>query len=76
MMKNTIFLLLVIFGLFACEDDDSVFEPLTEGLEIKFTPVAGGAMMHYRLPNNSDIFAMNIRYKGLARIGCFESLWI
>lgn len=63
MMKNTIFLLLVIFGLFACEDDDSVFEPSTEGLEIKFTPVAGGAMMHYRLPNNSDIFAMNIRYK-------------
>lgn len=62
-MKNTIFLLLVIFGLFACEDDDSVFEPLTEGLEIKFTPVAGGAMMHYSLPNNSDIFAMNIRYK-------------
>ena len=37
MMKNTIFLLLVIFGLFACEDDDSVFEPSTEGLEIKFT---------------------------------------
>ena len=63
MMKNTIFLLLVIFGLFACEDDDSVFEPSTEGLEIKFTPVAGGAMMHYSLPNNSDIFAMNIRYK-------------
>ena len=62
-MKNTIFLLLFVFALFACEDDDSVFEPLTEGLEIKFTPVAGGAMMHYRLPNNSDIFAMNIRYK-------------
>ena len=35
MMKNTIFLLLVIFGLFACEDDESVFEPSTEGLEIK-----------------------------------------
>ena len=30
MMKNTIFLLLVIFGLFACEDDDSVFEPSTQ----------------------------------------------
>ena len=62
-MKNTIFLLLFVFALFACEDDDSAFDPSTEGLEIKFTPVAGGAMMHYNLPNNSDIFAMNIRYK-------------
>lgn len=62
-MKNTIFLLLFVFGLFACEDNDSIFELSTEGLEIKFTPVAGGAMMHYSLPNNRDIFAMNIRYK-------------
>lgn len=61
-MKNTIFLLLIVFGFFACEDDDSIFEPSAEGLEIKFTPVAGGAMMHYSLPNNSDIFALNVRY--------------
>lgn len=63
MMKNTIFLLLFIFGLFACEDDNAIFEPSAEGLDIKFTPVAGGAMMHYSLPNNKEIFAMNIRYK-------------
>ena len=62
-MKNTIFLLLFIFGLFACDDDKTIFEPSKEGLDIKFTPVAGGAMMHYNLPNDSDIFAMNIRYK-------------
>lgn len=62
-MKNTIFLLLFIFGLFACEDDNTVFEPSTEGLNIKFTPVAGGAMMYYSLPDDSDIFALNIRYK-------------
>lgn len=62
MMKNTIFLLLLIFGLFACEDDDTIFDLSTDGLEIKFSPVAGGAMMYYSLPNNSDIFAMNVRY--------------
>ena len=62
-MKNTIFLLLFVFGLFACEDDDSIFELSTDGLEVKFTPVAGGAMMYYKLPNNSDIFAVNVRYK-------------
>lgn len=63
MMKNSIWLLLLIFSLYSCNDDDSVFELSTDGLEIKFTPVAGGAMMYYSLPNNRDIFAMNIRYK-------------
>ena len=62
-MKNSIWILLLMFGLSACNDDDVVFTPLTEGLEIKFTPVAGGAMMYYSLPNDGDIFAMNIRYK-------------
>ena len=63
MMRNTILLLLLIFSFSACNDDDTVFETGTEGLEVKFTPVAGGAMMHYTLPNNRDIFAMNVRYK-------------
>lgn len=45
-MKNSIWILLLMFGLSACNDDDVVFTPLTEGLEIKFTPVAGGAMMY------------------------------
>ncbi len=61
-MKNTIFLILLMLGLFACNDDDTNFVVSTEGLELKFTPVAGGAMMHYKLPNNSDVFAMNVRY--------------
>lgn len=62
-MKNTILLLLLIFSFSACNDDNSVFETSAEGLEIKFTPVAGGAMMHYTLPSNREIFAMNVRYK-------------
>lgn len=62
-MKNTILLLLLIFGFSACNDDDTNFEISTDGLELKFTPVEGGAMLHYTLPNNSDIFAMNVRYK-------------
>lgn len=63
MKNNTFFLLLFVFAFFACNDDDNAFHPLKEGLDIKFTPVAGGAMMHYNLPDDSDIFAMNIRYK-------------
>lgn len=62
-MKNSIWILLLILGFLACNDDDVVFEPVTEGLEIRFVPVAGGAMMHYSLPNDRNIFAMNVRYK-------------
>lgn len=63
MMKNSIWILLLILGFGACNNDDVVFMPSTEGLEIKFTPVAGGAIMHYTLPNDRDIFAINVRYK-------------
>lgn len=62
-MKNSIWILLLILGFLACNDDDVVFEPVTEGLEIRFVPVAGGAMMYYSLPNDRNIFAMNVRYK-------------
>lgn len=61
-MKNSIWLLLLIFSLYSCNDDDKLFNVSPEGLEVKFTPVAGGAMMHYTLPDNRDIFAMNVRY--------------
>ena len=61
-MKNSIWLLLLIFSLYSCNDDDKSFNVSPEGLEVKFTPVAGGAMMHYTLPDNRDIFAMNVRY--------------
>lgn len=52
--------LLLAFG--ACSDEIAFFEASTEGLEVRFTPVPGGAMMHYTLPNNPEIFAMNVRY--------------
>lgn len=59
--KWIVFFLLI--GFFACNDENTLFTASTEGLELKFTPVAGGSMMHYTLPNNRNIFAMNIRYK-------------
>lgn len=63
MKKHKWILFFVLLGFFACNDNDYVFAPSTDGLKIEFTPVAGGAMMYYTLPDNSDIFAMNVRYK-------------
>ena len=81
-MKNSIWILLLILGFLACNDDDVVFNPVTEGLEIKFEPVAGGAMMRYSLPNDRNIFAMNVRYKNwqgndvLAMTGAIRFYWM
>lgn len=63
MMKNTILICLLMFGLFACNDDDSVFSVDVPEAAFRFEAVPGGAMMRYKLPNDSDIFAMNIRYR-------------
>ena len=62
MKKHKWILFFLLLGFVSCNDDNVIFETSTEGLELKFMPVAGGAMMHYTLPNNRDIFAMNIRY--------------
>lgn len=61
-MRNTILILLLIFGLFACNDDESTFSINIPEDAFLFKPMPGGAMMHYKLPDDSDIFALNIRY--------------
>ncbi|HJF71790.1 MAG TPA: hypothetical protein K8V05_13635 [Butyricimonas virosa] len=62
MEKYKWILLFLLLSLFACNDDDVAFEISTEDLKIDLKPVAGGAMMYYSLPNNGEIFAMNVRY--------------
>lgn len=67
MKKYKWILFFLLVGFFACNDDNTLFTASTEGLELKFTPVAGGAIMHYTLPNDRNIFAMNIRYQKIHR---------
>ncbi len=62
-MKNTILLLLLILGLFACKDDDAFFDASIPRENIRFEPVQGGAIMRYTLPENTDIFAVRAEYK-------------
>lgn len=62
-MKKYKLLIFLLLSLFACNENDSPFELSTDGLNLQYRPVAGGAMLKYSLPNNRDIFAMNIRYE-------------
>lgn len=62
-MKKYKLLLFLLLSFFACNDNESFFEVSTDDLKLDYKSVPGGAMLKYSLPNNGDIFSMNIRYK-------------
>jgi hypothetical protein len=69
--RNTmkkIYIILLLLGLtftwFSCDDDDAeVFEVDITDLQLSFSPYAGGAILNYTLPANSDIYALKVRYE-------------
>lgn len=49
-MRNTILLILLMFGLFGCSDDENVnFDVEINENMFSFTPTEGGAVMRYSL---------------------------
>ena len=59
-----IFILLWAVSLFwSCSDNENSFGVSVPSENISFTPVAGGAVMHYRLPADSDVLAVRVRYQ-------------
>lgn len=54
---------LLALALTSCSsDDDKTFGVTPEASSVSFTPKSGGAIMHYSLPNNSDIQSIRVRY--------------
>ena len=45
-MKNTILILLFIFGLFACEDNDSYFDASIPQENVRFKAIPGCYALH------------------------------
>ncbi|WP_279090328.1 DUF4959 domain-containing protein [Butyricimonas virosa] len=62
-MKFTLFLFILLLALFACQDDDKVFDIEVPNDFVRAEAVPGGAMVYYNLPAKSDVFAINFRYK-------------
>lgn len=65
MIRKTLFLFVTLACLWACNDDDEIgFDvPVEFRKELSFTPIPGGAIMKYYLPDNSDIFGVRVTYK-------------
>ncbi len=54
---------LALCTLWSCSDDDEGFDLGIDSSAFTFTPAPGGAVMHYRLPANSDITGLYVYYK-------------
>lgn len=62
-MKKLIYILCVCWALASCSDDETYFGIPMPAENISFTPIAGGAVMHYRLPSDANVYNIRVRYR-------------
>lgn len=64
-MKSNVFIICILVHIFiGCQKNDtSGFDAIIDSENISFTPIAGGAIMHYVLPDNDDIMGICVRYQ-------------
>lgn len=63
MIRKLLVLTVAGMSLFSCKDDDNVgFDVPVEFQKISFEPRPGSAIMRYKLPANTDIFGVRVRY--------------
>lgn len=61
-MKRLIYLLFVFAFFAACQEDNAGFETGIVAESVSFKPIAGGAIMYYKLPDDNEVFALRVRY--------------
>ena len=49
-MKKLVYIWLAVWSLWSCQKDEAYFDVLVPADGLTFSPVEGGAVMHYRLP--------------------------
>ena len=68
-MKRVLFISFILLAFWICNYVDSFsFGYLMSQENIRFKAQPGGAMMYYKLPDKSEIFGINVRYKDARNI--------
>lgn len=63
-MRRIYCFFILLLGIVGCSNDDKVdFDISISEKDISFKPIAGGAAMYYKLPNDSDIYTIRVSYK-------------
>lgn len=63
MVKRFIYVLLMVCTFCCCKDDESTTFNVEISDSFSFTPVSGGAIMHYQLPKDGDVMGVKVRYR-------------
>ena len=62
-MKKLVYIWLAVWSLWSCQKDEAYFDVLVPADGLTFSPVEGGAVMHYRLPADEEVYGIRVRYK-------------
>lgn len=63
MMKGIVTIFIAFMLFCSCQDDENTFGISMPKESLSFRPTAGGAVMHYTLPDDKDILAIRVRYQ-------------
>ena len=62
-MKKIIYLIIAVYSFVSCNGNPEGFTVDLPAGSFQFTPAMGGAVLRYKLPNDPDVIAINVRYK-------------
>ena len=62
-MKKLVYIWLAVWSLWSCQKDEAYFDVLVPADGLTFSLVEGGAVMHYRLPADEEVYGIRVRYK-------------
>lgn len=63
-MKKIYFIVVCMLLAFcSCQDDEAVFDVKMPAEGLSFYPIAGGAVMHYKLPADEHVYNIQLRYR-------------
>ena len=69
-MKKLIYLIMAVWAFTSCNDSDEAFTVEISAEGFHFTPIMGGALLQYTLPDDPEIIAINVRYQDVYGMPC------
>ena len=60
-MNKLIYLIILVCTIVSCNDDPEEFTVDLPAGAFQFTPAMGGAVLRYKLPEDPDVIAINVR---------------
>ncbi len=63
MKKIYSIIICILWALCSCQDEEAVFDVKMPSEGVSFYPIAGGAVMHYKLPADENVYNIQLCYQ-------------